>query len=126
MPQGGNGTISPETARQLANEMGQRLGEARALRNELAQQGRDVSQLDRAIEAMQSAARPTTAADERTGPALRAQALDGLKAFEFGLRRALGAADSTRVIIDRSGEVPPAFRAYVEEYYRSISKPKKP
>lgn len=75
---------------------------------------------------MQSAARPAAAADERTAQTLRAQALDGLKGYEYGLRRALGAADSTRVVIDRSGEVPTAFRAYVEEYYRSIAKPKKP
>ena len=121
-----NGRVSPETARQLANEMGQRLNEARALRTELAQQGRDVGQLDRAIEAMQNAKRPGATADERSAQALRAQALDGLKGFEFGLRRALGAADSTRIILDRSGEVPAAFRAYVEEYYRSIAKPKKP
>jgi hypothetical protein len=26
----------------------------------------------------------------------------------------------------RTGDVPPAFRAYVEEYYRAIAKPPRP
>jgi DNA-binding NtrC family response regulator len=104
--------------------MQQRVGEAEALRNELAKQGTDVSALDRAIEAMKSVATRTD--DSKAAADLRAQVIDGLKAFEFALRKSLGEQESGRVMSGRTGDVPPAFRAYVEEYYRAIAKPPKP
>ena len=106
--------------------MQQRLSEAEALRRDLAQQGVDVAQLDRAIDAMRAMG-PVDLAD--LGPSsaqLRAQVIDGLKAYEFALRRALTGPEEGRVLSGRTGDVPPAFRAYVEEYYRSIAKPAKP
>ena len=53
---------------------------------------------------------------------LKAQTIDGLKTFEFGLRR--DANDENRVLLDRTGDVPPAYRQSVEEYYRAIGKAK--
>ena len=49
-----------------------------------------------------------------------------LKSFEFALRKKLGASDDERVLLGRSGDVPAAFKQYVEQYYRSLagSKPK--
>ena len=118
------GTYSPNDARQFAGEARQRLAEAEALRRDLAAQGADVSALDRAIDALRqslAAAHPDADADA----ALRQQVIEGLKAYEFALRRMAG--DSTaRVLAGRQGDVPPAFRAFVEEYYRSIAKPKTP
>ena len=46
---------------------------------------------------------------------------DHLKTFEFSLRRKLGEND-TRVLLGRSGDVPAAFKQFVEEYYRSLAK----
>ena len=126
-PPSGNrsgGQMSAEDARQFAREMQQRLGEAEALRNDLSKQGVDVSALNKAIESMRSAA--TQADDSKSASDLRAQVVDGLKAFEFALRKALGAEESGRVMTGRTGDVPPAFRSYVEEYYRAISKPPVP
>ena len=122
----GGGGMSREEARQLSREMRERLGDARALREQLAQQGVDVAPLDRVIQGM--------GAEERTDPAdvspnalaLRAQVLEGLKAYEFALRRQMGDAGGAKVLLDRSGEVPAAYRSQVEEYYRSVSKPPKP
>jgi hypothetical protein len=100
--------------------MQQRVADAQALRRDLAQQGADVSALDRAIDAMKSmAARP----DDKASAELRAQIIDGLKAYEFALRKTLGDQENGRVMSGRTGDVPPAFRAYVEEYYRAIAKP---
>jgi hypothetical protein len=50
---------------------------------------------------------------------------EGLKRFEYGLRRRAG-ADTDRVLLSGSGEVPPEFRRLVEEYYRSLSTQKPP
>jgi hypothetical protein len=34
----------------------------------------------------------------------------------------LGAGDSTRVLLERSGDVPAGYKQNVEEYYRSIGR----
>ena len=51
--------------------------------------------------------------------------IDGFKDFEFGLRRRLGEGDSTRVLLERTGDVPAAYKQNVEEYYRSLARIKR-
>jgi hypothetical protein len=106
--------------------MQQRLAEAEALRGDLARLGADVSALDRAIESMRALSARSPLDDTETAKALRGQVIEGLKAFEFALRRSLNGPEEGRVLSGRTGDVPAAFRAYVEEYYRSIAKPPKP
>jgi len=60
--------------------------------------------------------------DPRTAADLRAKTISGLKDFEFGLRRTLGDEDGSRVLLERSGDVPAAYRPHVEEYYRAIGR----
>jgi len=60
--------------------------------------------------------------DPRTAADLRSKTIEGLKNFEFGLRRSLGEGDANRVLLERSGDVPPAYKQNVEEYYRSIGR----
>ena len=38
------------------------------------------------------------------------------------LRKKLGDSEENRVLLGRSGDVPAAFKQYVEEYYRSLAK----
>ena len=104
--------------------MQQRLRDAEALRTDLAKQGADVSALDRAMEAMRAAANQDKLQDEKAGGELRTQVIDGLKAYEFALRRSVDGKDNTQVLSGRNGDVPVEFRVYVEEYYRSIARPK--
>jgi hypothetical protein len=112
-------------ARQLAREMQERIADAEALRRDLQQQGFDTAPLGRAIEGMRAAERmQRTGDDTHTASDLRAQLLDRLKAYEFTLRRAVEGADAPRVMQSRPGEVPASFRAWVDEYYRSIAKQK--
>ena len=103
--------------------MQQRVRDAEALRNELAKQGADVSALDRAMEAMRAAANPENLKDEKSGGELRTQVIDGLKAYEFALRRTIDGKDNAQVRSGNNGDVPAEFRAYVEEYYRSLARP---
>jgi hypothetical protein len=57
---------------------------------------------------------------------LRASVVEGLKEFEFGLRRQLGAADKEGPVLGGSEDVPQAYRDLVNEYFRSLSRrPKK-
>jgi hypothetical protein len=60
--------------------------------------------------------------DPRISADLRAKTIEGFKDFEFSLRRSLSQGDSTRVLLERSGDVPPAYKQNVEEYYRSIGR----
>ena len=130
-PQGGGGgraqatRLSPEDQQQFAREAAQRLADAQALREQLARQGQPTGELDRAIENLQQMAQGKGLEDTRTANELRSKVVEGFKDFEFGLRRRLGEGDSTRVLLERSGDVPPAYRQNVEEYYRSIGKGKK-
>ena len=50
---------------------------------------------------------------------------DGLKRFEYALRRKAG-EETDRSLVAGTDEVPAEFKAQVEEYYRSLSKPKAP
>ena len=117
---GGNPGNDP---RQIARELQERLGDARALRQDLQRQGVDVAPLDRAIEGLRSAATTASLEDPRASAALQQQVIDQLKAFEFSLQRAL-TGNGPQVLQGRAGEVSPRFRAYVEQYYRSLAAPK--
>ncbi len=125
IPQG-NGRLTPDDAQQFSREAQQRLADAEALRRELARQGVPTAELDRAIEGLRQLANARVLEDTRASADLRAKTIEGFKDFEFGLRRRLGQGDSTRVLLERSGDVPPAYKQNVEEYYRSIGKGKKP
>jgi hypothetical protein len=102
--------------------MRERLSDAQALRRDLKRQGIDTRDLDKAIAGMQSLANERLLADERTAADLRAQTLESLKSFEFMLRKQLGAPDEDRVLLGRTGDVPAAFKQYVEEYYRALAR----
>ena len=52
---------------------------------------------------------------------LQAQVADGLKRFEYGLRRRVE-GNASQVVLSGSDEVPDQFRKLVEQYYRSLSK----
>jgi len=124
MPGYNNDRYDPQ---QTARELQQRIADAEAIARDLRRQGQDVAPLDRAIEAMKMASTFTSLEDKRAEAVLRTQVVEGLKAYEFALRRANGDDAGNRVLLERSGEVPPAFKAMVEEYYRSLSRtPKKP
>ncbi len=128
MPGGGvpNGRLSPGDAQQFSKEAQQRLADAQALRTELQRQGLATKELDQAIDNLRQLTNAHTLEDTRISTDLRAKTIEGFKDFEFGLRRKLGESDSTRVLLERSGDVPPAYKQNVEEYYRAIGKGKKP
>ena len=118
----GGGQLSPEDRQQFAREAAQRLADAEALRQQLEKQGQSTAKLDEAMKPLRQMAQGQYLEDTRAASDLRSKVIDGFKDFEFGLRRKLGEGDSTRVLLERSGDVPPAYKQHVEEYYRSIGK----
>ena len=52
---------------------------------------------------------------------LQQAAIEGLKEFEYALRRELQGPESDRLLLSGSDEVPEGFKELVEEYYRALS-----
>ena len=119
--EGGGGRLSPDDARQFAREMRERLNDAESLRRDLQKEAVNTGELDKAIQGMRSLANENLVADESAIARLKGQVLEGLKGFEFDLRRALSGADRDRVLLGRTGDVPEGYRQFVEEYYRSLA-----
>ena len=111
------------SARQYARELRQRRVDAEQLRRDLARQGLDVSDLDRIITGMRDLERSAAFGDDAAAIGrLRDEVAEGLKDFEFGLRRELRGPDEDRPRLGRQDEVPPEYRELVEKYYESLAR----
>ena len=113
--------LSAEDQRQLRNEARQLDAEARALLSR--QNGVDMS--PREIEEIMQALRRLN--DERTyqnvGELARLQSIvaEGLKRFEFGLRRKVE-GEQNALALSGADESPEAYKKANEQYFRSLSK----
>jgi hypothetical protein len=115
--------MSPDEARQLQREYGARRLDAEALRRELQQSGADVASLNEWIQRLRELERGRSFDDAEELTRLHGAVVEGMKAYEFALRRALETGDD-RPLLDARGEVPPGFKALVEEYYKSLARPR--
>jgi hypothetical protein len=123
-PAGGlGGRMSPDEARQLQREYGARRLDAEELRRELRQSGADAASLDEWIRRLRDLERGRSFDDPEELQRLHQAVVEGMKAYEFALRRALETGDD-RPLLDARGEVPPGFKSLVEEYYKSLARPR--
>ena len=113
--------FTPEAVRQFQRELSERRGEAERLREGLREEGVEASRLDEVISQMRRLERQTDFGDPRGLTELQAQIIQDLKEFEYGLRRQLTGEDRRELLLSGSEEVPGAYRALVEEYYRSLA-----
>jgi hypothetical protein len=107
--------------RQLAREFQERIRDAERLRETLGEEGVQVTDLDRVLVAM----RDFEGEFEGTARGLdelRGEVIDGLKLFEFWLRRVTDAATGRRPQLSSSDAVPEGYRELVEEYFRSLAR----
>jgi hypothetical protein len=95
---------------------------AQELRRELASEGIDLADLDRAIADLQRLESGRPFGDPLGLERLQADAIERLKTFEFNLYRRLGLGDGNRPTAGTPAQVPPEYRALVEEYYRSLGR----
>ncbi|MGH7573683.1 MAG: hypothetical protein ACREM1_00930, partial [Longimicrobiales bacterium] len=116
------GAIAPSEARQFRREVRERLAEAERLRDQLARDGQDVSQLDAAIRDMRRLDDDRIYGMPLDLDRLQASVVDGLKQFEYMLRRELQGDVEDNPFLSNSDEVPEGYRALVEEYYRALSR----
>lgn len=114
-----------EEIRQFRGEARRWTAEAQELRRTLREEGIDARDLDAILQRMRSFDDARVYRDVKEIARLQAFVGEGLKRFEFSLRRRSG-ADADRVLLSGSSEVPAEFKGLVEEYYRSLSKQKPP
>ena len=113
--------LTDEDIRQLRGEVRQWTGEARELRNDLTAEDIDPRELDEILNALRELDDPRVYQDVAELQRLQSLVAEGLKRFEFGLRRQAEAGDNT-IVLSGSDEVPEEFRTLVQEYYRSLAR----
>ena len=102
--------------------MRDRRSELEGLRRELEQMGQDVGDLEALLRRMRELEQQRAYSDREEIERLQGSVIEGLKAFEFALRRQIEGAGDDKPLLGRTDEVPPGFRQLVEEYYRSLAK----
>ena len=118
---GRNWRLTPEDIRQLRGEVREWIGEAQALRRDLAAERIDPRELDEILQALRQLDDPRVYQNASELQRLQSVIAEGLKRFEFGLRRQADASASS-IVLSGSDEVPEDFRKLVQEYYRSLAR----
>ena len=118
---GGQARLLPGDIRQFQRELRQRQNDLSELRDELRQEGVDVGELEEAIAGLRDFQREL---GEPLGlDRLELEVIQGLKDFEFNLRKELlGGAAAERLYLAGSDDVPEGYRELVEQYYRELSR----
>ena len=101
------------------------MGEARALREQLREQGVDARELEDIMRRMRELDAERTYRDVEALNRLQTFVAERMKRFEYTLReRAALAEGQTRIT---PGETVPAeYRSLVDEYFRTLSRPRNP
>jgi len=119
---GGGGRLSGEDQRQFTREFRERLQELSELRRQLAQEGVDAGELEDVINQMGGMDRRGVIGRALGVTLLESEVIQGLKEFEFNLRRRLQLEGDQRLYLSGSDAVPEGYRELVEEYYRELAR----
>jgi hypothetical protein len=122
---GGQGRLGSADIRQLRREIAERAQDAEALSRALEAGGVSSPQAAALAERLQGLASDRNFKDPLGLADLTAQVANDIKMLEYVLRRE---ADGDRPALQLSGseELPPGYRAMVEEYYRTLGKRPRP
>jgi hypothetical protein len=117
------GRLSTEDVRQFRGEARQWANQADQLRRLLQGESQriDTRQLDEILKGLRALQDDRVYQDAEALARLQASVSEGMKRFEFALRRRSESA-AGQPVLSASDEVPEQFRKLVEEYYKSLSK----
>jgi hypothetical protein len=115
------GELTRDDVRQLRGEIRRWNSEARELRGLLRQGNLDPKQLDEILRGLRALDDDRAYRDVEELQRLQTMVAEGLKRFEYALRRSV-AADASETVLSGADEVPEEFRKLVEQYYRSLAK----
>ena len=121
----GQRVYTPQEVRNFRDQARYWTNETQQLRDQLRNDGVNAGpELDEILRAMRQLDDDRVYKDAKELERLQTLVGEGLKRFEFGLRRKVEDAQVDQPTLATSDEVPPAFRDQVEEYFRSLSKNK--
>ncbi len=116
------GRFTAEDARQLARELRGERDAAEGLKRSLAGTGANTADLDKLIARIAQLDAAKILGNPAALEQMRTAVVEGLKAWEFALRRQLGATDMAGPALGGNDNVPPAYRDLVGEYFKSLAK----
>ena len=115
--------LTSEEARQLGRELRARAADAQELQRELQRGGlpaQDAEEIARRIRNLEN----KSLGDPLGLAKLASEVVEDLKMLEYSLRRA-AEGDKPKLYLSGSEELPPGYKALVEEYYRSLARKQK-
>ena len=115
------GIFTAEDLRQFDRELQQRQQDLEALRGELRRERMDTADLDQVLRQMGDLNLLGLNRDPLALESLRRDIVEGLRQFEYRLWRDLRGADTERVYLGNSDQVPPGYRELVDEYFRKLA-----
>ena len=115
------GVFTAEDLRQAERELGQRRQDLDDLRRELRREGMDTADLDQLLSQMGDLNLLGLNRDPLALERLRRDIVEGLRQFEYRLWRELRGADTERVYLGNSDQVPAGYRELVDEYFRKLA-----
>ncbi len=115
------GIFTAEDLRQFDRELQQRQQDLEALRGELRRERMDTSDLDQVLRRMGDLNLLGLNRDPLALESLRRDIVEGLRQFEYRLWRDLRGADTERVYLGNSDQVPAGYRELVDEYFRKLA-----
>ena len=115
------GNLSRDDVRQFRGEIRRWRGEAQELRGLLREGNLDPKQLDEILRGLRALDDDRVYQDVEELQRLQTLVTEGLKRFEYALRRR-AAAEGNETVLSGADGVPEEFRALVEQYYRSLAK----
>ena len=118
---GADSGAGPAGERQLRRELRERASQLRELRQQLQRQGVDVAPLDAIMRQLGRLDNQRGLATPQGLDQLEQAIVQGLKDYEFSLRRQLLGEDPRPAALEAGEAVPLEYRALVEEYYRRLA-----
>ncbi len=115
------GVFTGEDLRQFQRELEQRRSDLEALRGDLRRERMDTADLDQLLRQMGDLSLLGLNKDPLALESLRRDIVEGLRQFEYRLWRELRGADTERVYLGNSDQVPPGYRELVDEYFRKLA-----
>ena len=113
--------MSPDDVRQFRGEARRYANDAQQLRRMLQGQRLDAKELDEILRSLRALDNERTYQDATELARLQQNVAEGMKRFEFNLRRR-AELKGNEVFLSGAEDVPESYRKLVEQYYKSLSK----
>lgn len=121
----GSGLVRPRDLRQLGRELQERRLQLEKLQEELRREEVDPTELARIIGTLRGLGAGDKLGDPEVAAVLERDVVQGLKEFEYNLRRRLGSGEDERLLRMSDEDVPEGYEEMVDRYYKALAEGKR-